>query len=52
MQWMLGAELTDHLGYEAGQLPPLGLPNRQNGSERKTVKGEAGTFEIDIPHDR
>ncbi len=52
MQRMLGAELTDHLGYEPGETPPPVQPNRRNGTGRKTVKGEAGAFEIDVPRDR
>ena len=52
MQRMLGAELTDHLGYEPGETPPPVQPNRRNGTGRKTVKGETGTFEIDVPRDR
>jgi hypothetical protein len=45
---MLGAELTEHLGYEQGEVPPPVQPNRRNGNSRKTVKGESGTFEIDV----
>ncbi|MGB3624575.1 MAG: transposase, partial [Henriciella sp.] len=52
MQRMLGAELTDHLGYDPGETPPPVQPNRRNGTGRKTVKGEAGAFEIDVPRDR
>jgi putative transposase len=52
MQRMLGAELTDHLGHEPGETPPPVRPNRRNGTGRKTVKGEAGSFGIDVPRDR
>lgn len=52
MQRMLGAELTEHLGYEHGEVPPPVQPNRRNGASRKTVKGETGAFEIDVPRDR
>lgn len=52
MQRMLGAELTQHLGYEHGEVPPSVQPNRRNGASRKTLKGETGVFEIDVPRDR
>ena len=52
MQRMLGAELTEHLGYEPGETPPPLQPNRRNGTGRKTVKGETGAFEIDVPRGR
>ena len=52
MQRMLGAELTDHLGDAPGETAPPVQPNRRNGTGRKTVKGEAGAFEIDVPRDR
>ncbi len=32
MERMLGAELTAHLGYEAGKDAPPGQPNRRNGT--------------------
>ena len=52
MQRILAAGLTDHLGYEPGEAPPPVQPNRRNATGRKTVKGEAGAFEIDVPRDR
>ena len=52
MQRMLGAELTEHLGYEHGAEAPLAQPNRRNGVSRKTVRGETGAFEIEVPRDR
>jgi putative transposase len=52
MQRMLGAELTEHLGYEHGQEAPLVQANRRNGVSRKTVRGENGAFEIEVPRDR
>ena len=36
----LGAELTGHLGYPAGQAPPGGAGNVRNGSTPKTVGTE------------
>jgi putative transposase len=52
MQRMLGAELTDHLGYENGEDAPPVQSNRRNGASRKTVKSEDGAFEIEVPRDR
>lgn len=52
MQRMLGAELTEHLGYEHGAVPPAEQPNRRNGASRKTVRGQDGAMEIAVPRDR
>jgi len=52
MERMLGAELTEHLGYEHGREAPPVQTNRRNGASRKTVKGEDGAFEIAVPRDR
>lgn len=52
MQRMLGAELTEHLGYEHGQEPPPVQTNRRNGVSRKTLRSEDGAFEIEVPRDR
>jgi putative transposase len=52
MQRMLGAELTEHLGYEHGETPAGSQANRRNGSGRKTVKGKDGALEIAVPRDR
>lgn len=52
MQRMLGAELTDHLGFEHGDTPPGGQTNRRNGAGRKTVKGKDGALELAVPRDR
>jgi putative transposase len=52
MQRMLGAELTDHLGYEHGEEAPPVQSNRRNGVSRKTVRSEDGAFEIEVPRDR
>src|SRR3954451_3261529 len=38
----LAAELTDHLGYEAGDPGGRGSGNSRNGSTRKTVLTESG----------
>ena len=52
MQRMLGAELTEHLGYEHGEAAPPVQANRRNGVSRKTVKSEDGAFELEVPRDR
>jgi transposase-like protein len=52
MQRMLGAELTEHLGYEHGVEAPPSQANRRNGASRKTVKGDGGAFELEVPRDR
>jgi len=52
MERMLGAELTEHLGYEHNHEAPPVQTNRRNGASRKTVKGEDGAFEIAVPRDR
>ncbi len=49
MERMLGAELTEHLGYEPGAQPASQQSNRRNGSTRKALKGNDGAVPIDIP---
>jgi len=39
------AELEDHLANDT-------LPNRKNGTSKKTMKSPAGSFELDAPRDR
>jgi putative transposase len=48
----LGAELTGHLGYPAGQAPPGGAGNIRNGSTPKTVGTELGPVQVKTPRDR
>ena len=48
----MGAELTQHLGYEAGQAPPEGQGNRRNGKTEKTVRTGQGPIEVEVPRDR
>jgi putative transposase len=50
VQKCLDAELTDHLGYEAGQKRLS--TNTRNGRSAKTVQTEAGPIAIDVPRDR
>ncbi|MBB5701698.1 transposase-like protein [Ochrobactrum daejeonense] len=52
MEWMLGAELTEHLGYEEGKEAPSGQPNRRNGSTKKALKSEDGELPVAVPRDR
>jgi transposase-like protein len=52
MERMLGAELTEHLGYDPGADPTSHQDNRRNGSMRKTVKGNDGALPLDVPRDR
>ena len=52
MERMLGAELTAHLGYEAGAAPPSGQANRRNGGTTKRVKGQDGEMPLTVPRDR
>lgn len=48
----LQAELTGHLGFEAGQVPPGGTENSRNGSTAKTLATELGEVRIQTPRDR
>lgn len=51
MERMLGAELTEHLGYEPHGAPASQQSNRRNGATRKVLKGNDGAVPIDIPRD-
>ena len=46
----LNAELDDHLGYDKNT--QSSNTNSRNGKSRKTVKTEAGQFELETPRDR
>jgi putative transposase len=48
----LDAELTAHLGYEAGQAPAGGAGNSRNGRPPKTVLTDQGPLVIRSPRDR
>lgn len=50
-QGVLGAELTEHFGYEHGLETLPVQSNRRNGVRGKMLKGESGTFEIKVPRD-
>ena len=48
----LSEELTEHLGYPAGQAPPGGAGNARNGSSPKTLLTDHGEVRIERPRDR
>jgi putative transposase len=48
----LSAEMTHHLGYEAGAEKPAGSSNHRNGSSAKTILTDEGPLRIEIPRDR
>src|ERR1700686_5316790 len=48
----LGAELTEHLGYEKGDPAGRGSGNSRNGFSSKTVIGDDGAIELAVPRDR
>src|ERR671931_403456 len=48
----LEAEITEHLGYPAGQAPPGGAGNARNGRPAKTVLTDQGPVRIRSPRDR
>ena len=47
----LAGELTHHLGYAKGEAPEE-VDNHRNGYSKKTVVGEDGAMEIEVPRDR
>src|SRR6516165_6667197 len=52
VQRALEEELTEHLGYPAGQAPPGGVGNSRNGGTPKTLLTDQGAVRIDTPRDR
>src|SRR6516225_5545137 len=48
----LGAELTEHLGYEKGDPAGRGTGNSRNGTNSKTILTEYGEIDIAVPRDR
>ena len=48
----LGAELSEHLGYEKGDPAGRGTGNSRNGTSSKTILTEDGEVEIAVPRDR
>jgi putative transposase len=48
----LGAELTEHLGYEKYDPAGYNSGNSRNGATPKTVKGDFGEIVVETPRDR
>jgi len=48
----MNAELTQHLGYEKHDPAGNNSGNSRNGASSKTVKGDFGELEIEVPRDR
>ena len=48
----LREELSEHLGYPAGQAPPGGAGNSRNGGTPKTLLTDHGQVRIGVPRDR
>ena len=48
----LGAELTEHLGYEKGDPGGRRSGNSRNGTSAKTILTEDGEIDIAVPRDR
>src|SRR6202790_2262478 len=48
----LGAELSEHLGYEKGDPAARGSGNSRNGTSAKTVLTDDGEIDIAVPRDR
>src|SRR6185503_5053889 len=46
------AELTHQLGYEKNDPDGRGSGNSRNGKSKKTLKGDFGAVEIEVPRDR
>jgi putative transposase len=49
---MLRGELTAHLGYPEGGVPPSAAANVRNGTSAKTVLTDEGALALDVPRDR
>jgi transposase-like protein len=48
----LGAEMSHHLGYAAGEAKPEDVTNHRNGKSAKTVLTDGGPLTLAIPRDR
>lgn len=48
----MSAELSHHLGYREGEVPPEAQTNVRNGHSAKTVLTEDGPVRIAVPRDR
>ena len=45
----LGAEPTEHLGYEKHDPAGYGRGNARNGTSEKTLKGKSGSLSLNAP---
>ncbi|MBU5639090.1 IS256 family transposase [Geomonas sp. Red69] len=52
LQRALQAEMTHHLGHEKNAPVTNKAGNARNGTSKKTMKGDFGTLEIEVPRDR
>lgn len=52
MESALSAELTTHLGYEKHDTVGYNTGNSRNGTSPKTIKGEFGEVDVEVPRDR
>lgn len=48
----MAAEMTHHLGYEKNDPKGYNSGNSRNGKGKKTIKGDFGELEIEVPRDR
>ena len=48
----MAAEMTHHLGYDKNDPKGYNSGNSRNGKGKKTIKGDFGELEIDVPRDR
>ncbi|MHB1735464.1 MAG: IS256 family transposase [Acidithiobacillus sp.] len=48
----LQAEMTEHLGYAKHKSMAHPTGNTRNGTSKKTLKGELGALQIEVPRDR
>jgi len=48
----MGAELTEHLGYEKHEAGEKPSGNRRNGTSPKTVRSDQGPITLEMPRDR
>jgi len=48
----MGAEMTHHLGYATHGTAGEGAANARNGTSPKTLKGDFGQVQIEVPRDR
>src|SRR5450432_4159086 len=52
LERVMKAELTHHLGYEKHDPAGYNSGNSRNGTSDKTIKGDFGELEIEVPRDR